>query len=148
LGSAPVETLLEMRTEGVPRFLDVPGLTGGRSSRLVPQQMLVQRLIAAFLAGGGDLRFEALDVTPRDVGGAQPRGTHRDPGGAEHEITAGYLAGCDGYHGVSRPSIPADAVTTYAFDHGIGWYTMLADAPAPRYPLMGVSRHGFAAQFA
>jgi p-hydroxybenzoate 3-monooxygenase len=49
---------------------------------------------------------------------------------------------------VSRRSIPAEAVTTCSFDHGIGWYTMLADAVAPRYPLMGISRHGFAAQFA
>jgi p-hydroxybenzoate 3-monooxygenase len=144
----PVETLLEIRTDGVPRLLDVPALSGGRPSRLVPQQMLVQRLIGAFLDGGGDLRFGALDVTPHDLGGDRPRVTYRDADGGEHELSCDYVAGCDGFHGVSRRSIPEGELTTYSFDHGIEWYTMLADSPAPRYPLMAVSRHGFAAQFA
>ncbi|MEV4280433.1 4-hydroxybenzoate 3-monooxygenase [Actinoplanes xinjiangensis] len=144
----PVETLLEIRTDGVPRLLDVPALAGGRPSRLVPQQMLVQRLIGTFLDGGGDLRFGALDVTPHDLGGDRPRVTYRDADGGEHELSCDYVAGCDGFHGVSRRSIPEGELTTYSFDHGIGWYTVLADSPAPRYPLMAVSRHGFAAQFA
>src|SRR5262245_10396137 len=42
LGGAPLETLLELRYEGEPRFLDVPALTGGRAGRLVPQQLLVR----------------------------------------------------------------------------------------------------------
>ncbi|GIF44849.1 4-hydroxybenzoate 3-monooxygenase [Actinoplanes xinjiangensis] len=144
----PVETLLEIRTDGVSRLLDVPALAGGRPSRLVPQQMLVQRLIGTFLDGGGDLRFGALDVTPHDLGGDRPRLTYLDADGGEHELSCDYVAGCDGFHGVSRRSIPEGELTTYSFDHGIGWYTVLADSPAPRYPLMAVSRHGFAAQFA
>ncbi|GAA4604293.1 p-hydroxybenzoate 3-monooxygenase [Actinoplanes octamycinicus] len=143
VGDGPVETLMEIRTDGVPRFLDTPALAGGRPSRLVPQQMLVRRLIAAFLDGGGDLRFDAADVAVHDLTGPRPRVTYR--GG---EVHAAYLAGCDGFHGVSRRSIPAEALRTYSFDHGIGWFSVLADAPPPRYPLMGVSRHGFAAQFA
>ena len=122
---------------GRPRFLNVPELAGDRPSRLVPQQLLVQRLIATFTDGGGDLRFEALDVTPHDLDGPRPRVTYRDPDGGEHELACSYVAGCDGFHGVSRRSIPAGALTAYTFDHGIGWYTVLADAPAPRYPLMG-----------
>ncbi|MFC4069550.1 4-hydroxybenzoate 3-monooxygenase [Actinoplanes subglobosus] len=144
----PVETLMEIRTDGVPRMLDVPALAGGRPGRLVPQQMLVQRLIGTFLDGGGDLRFGSADVTPHDLGGDRARVTYRDADGTEHELTCDYVAGCDGFHGVSRRSIPEGELTTYAFDHGIGWFTVLADSPAPRYPLMAVSRHGFAAQFA
>ncbi|SDS75547.1 4-hydroxybenzoate 3-monooxygenase [Actinoplanes derwentensis] len=147
-GSGPVETLLEIRTDGVPRLLDVPALAGGRPSRLVPQQLLVQRLIGSYLDGGGDLRFEARDVTPHDLDGDRPHVTYRDADGTTHELTCSYVAGCDGFHGVSRASIPAEELTTYSFDHGIGWYTVLADSPPPRYPLMAVSRHGFAAQFA
>ncbi|WP_433795277.1 4-hydroxybenzoate 3-monooxygenase [Actinoplanes sp. CA-252034] len=147
-GGGPVETLLEIRIDGVPRLLDVPALAGGRPSRLVPQQMLVQRLIGTFLGGGGDLRFGALDVTPHDLDGDRPRVTYRDADGGEHELTGEYVAGCDGFHGVSRRSIPDGALTTYSLDHGIGWYTVLADSPPPQYPLMAVSRHGFAAQFA
>ena len=144
---APPQTLFEFRIEGEPRLLDLPTLTGGRTGRLVPQQLLVRRLLATFLAGGGDLRFEALDVAVHDLDGGNPRVTYRQPDGTEHEIECAYVAGCDGFHGVSRRSIPEAALTTYAFDHGFGWYSILADAPAPRYPLMGVSRHGFAAQF-
>jgi p-hydroxybenzoate 3-monooxygenase len=148
LANAPVETLLEIRHEGVPRFLNTPELAGGRPSRLVPQQLLVQRLIATFTEAGGDLRFEARDVALHDLDGARPRVTYRDAGGAEHEVLCSYVAGCDGFHGVSRRSIPDAALTTYSFDHGIGWFTVLSDSPPPRYPLMGVSSHGFAAQFA
>ncbi|GAA2877555.1 4-hydroxybenzoate 3-monooxygenase [Actinoplanes cyaneus] len=142
-GGAPLETSLEIRVDGVPRLIDVPELSGGRPSRLVPQQLMVQRLIRSFLDGGGDLRFEARDVTPHGLDGDRPRVTYQ--GG---ELSCSYVAGCDGFHGVSRRSIPEEELTTYSFDHGIGWYTVLADCPAPRYPLMAVSRHGFAAQFA
>jgi p-hydroxybenzoate 3-monooxygenase len=148
LAGPPRETLLEIRYDGEPRFLNTPELAGGRSSRQVPQQMLVQRLIAAFTAGGGDLRFSALDVALHDLDGEQPRITYRDPDGTGHELRCSYVAGCDGFHGVSRGSIPAEALTTYRFDHGIGWFTLLADAPPPRFPLIGISPHGFAAQFA
>jgi len=148
LAGAPEETLLEIRYEGVPRFLNSPELAGGRAGRLVPQQFLVQRLISTFLDGGGDLRFEALDVALHDIDGSKPRVTYRDAAGAVHEVRCSYVAGCDGFHGVSRGGIPDEVLTTYSFDHGIGWFTVLADAPPPRYPLMGVSRHGFAAQFA
>ena len=144
LAGAPVERLLEIRYEGAPRFLDVPALSGDRASRQVPQQLLVRRLLAAV----GEVRFEATDVALHDIEGPEPRVTYRDPDGTEHEITCAYVAGCDGFHGVSRRSIPAEALTVYEFDHGIGWYTVLADSPPPPYPLMGVSRHGFAAQFA
>ncbi|GAA4243068.1 4-hydroxybenzoate 3-monooxygenase [Dactylosporangium darangshiense] len=148
LANAPLEQLLEIRYQGEPRFLDVPGLAGGRAGHLVPQQLLVQRLLAAFTEDGGDLRFESLDVTLHDLDSERPWVTYRDAAGSERELRCSYVAGCDGFHGVSRRSIPEAALTTYTFEHGIGWFTVLADAPAPRYPLMGISQHGFAAQFA
>ncbi|GIE98621.1 4-hydroxybenzoate 3-monooxygenase [Paractinoplanes rishiriensis] len=147
LAGVPDQTLLEIRTDGEPRFLDLRALSGGRSSRMVPQQLLVRRLLATYLAGGGDLRFEALDVALHDLDGDTPRVTYRDPDGTEHEIACAYVAGCDGFHGVSRRSIPEEALATYTFDHGIGWYTVLADSPAPSYPLFAVSEHGLAAHF-
>jgi p-hydroxybenzoate 3-monooxygenase len=146
LAGAPAQTFLELRYEGEPHLLDVSTLSEGRSGLMVPQQLLVRRLLAAFLKGGGDLRFEAAEVALHDLTGS-PRVTYRDPGGAEVELEAAYVAGCDGFHGVSRGSIPEGELTTYTFDHGIGWYTVLADAPPPKYPLMGIGSHGFAAQF-
>jgi p-hydroxybenzoate 3-monooxygenase len=140
LAGAPPETLLELRYDGSPHFLDVPALSGDRPSRIVPQQLLVRRLLAAV----GEVRFEATDVALHDLSSDRPRITY----GASQELVADYVVGCDGFHGASRRSIPASALTTYEFDHGIGWYTMLADAPPPRYPLMAISEHGYAAQFA
>jgi len=146
LAGAPAETFLELRYEGEPHLLDAPGLAGGRAGRIVPQQLLVRRLLGTFLAGGGDLRFGARDVALHDLTSA-PRVTYADASGP-HEIEGAYVAGCDGFHGVSRRSIPEGELTTYTFDHGIGWYTVLADAPPPRYPLMAIGATGFAAHFA
>ncbi|MFD0525200.1 4-hydroxybenzoate 3-monooxygenase [Paractinoplanes durhamensis] len=139
IAGAPREQFLELRYEGEPHLFDGPAHAGGRSGVLVPQQLLVRRLLTTFLAGGGDLRF----ATPVDrINIKENRMVY-----AGGELTASYIAGCDGFHGVSRRSIPAAALTTYSFDHGIGWYTVLADAPPPRHALMGISEHGFAAQF-
>ncbi|WP_344900079.1 4-hydroxybenzoate 3-monooxygenase [Actinomadura meridiana] len=147
LAGAPEDSLIEIRVDGKQRLLDIPSLSGGRTGRIIPQQILVTRLVAAFLDDGGDLRFEADEVTPRDLDGARPTVAYRDPDGTAHEIVCDYVAGCDGYHGVSRPSVPADALTAYTYDHGIGWLTVLADTPPPRHPLFAISSSGFAAQF-
>ncbi|GIF25347.1 p-hydroxybenzoate 3-monooxygenase [Actinoplanes tereljensis] len=136
------EKFLELRYEGEPHFFDGPSHAGGRAGVIVPQQLLVRRLLTTFLEGGGDLRFAAKDVALHDLT-TTPRVTY-----AGGELTASYVAGCDGFHGVSRGSIPAAELTTYSFDHGIGWYTVLAEAPPPRHALMAISEHGFAAQFA
>lgn len=140
--------MLEIRLDGQPRFFDVAALAGGRAGRIVPQQVLVGRLIEAFLAGGGDLRFEAAEVTPHGLDGSAPTVTYRDTAGVVHEIACAYVAGCDGFHGVSRASVPEGALTTYTYEHGYGWLTVLADAPAPYHPLFGIHPAGFAAQFA
>ncbi|MEV4173235.1 4-hydroxybenzoate 3-monooxygenase [Nonomuraea sp. NPDC049709] len=147
LAGTPRDGMLEIRVDGEPRYLDVPGLADGRAGRIVPQQVLVGRLVAAFLEGGGDLRFDAGEVSPHDLDGASPAVTYRGPDGVVREIACSYVAGCDGYHGVSRTAVPAGALTTYTYDHGIGWFTVLADVPPPRHPLLAVHPAGFAAQF-
>ncbi|NUP65059.1 MAG: 4-hydroxybenzoate 3-monooxygenase [Nonomuraea sp.] len=147
LAGMPQETKFEFRVDGEQRFLDIPSLTDGRLGRLVPQQVLVGRLLAHLTESGGDLRFDAADVTPRDVDGPEPVVTYRDADGVRHEIACAYVAGCDGHHGVSRASVPEHALTTYTHDPGIGWLTVLADAPPPRYPLMAITGHGYAAHF-
>ena len=112
LGGAPPDTQQEVRVDGQSHFLDVPAIAG-RSGRIVPQQVVVQRLLATYLENGGDLRFEAQDVAIHDLESDQPRVTYRDPDGTDHELTCSYVAGCDGRYGVSRRSIPEDELTTY-----------------------------------
>jgi p-hydroxybenzoate 3-monooxygenase len=141
IAGAPREKFLELRYEGEPHFFDGPSRSGGRAGVIVPQQLLVRRLLATFVEAGGDLRFGVADIELQDL--TNPRLAY-----AGGELTASYIAGCDGFHGVSRRSIPPSELTTYEFDHGIGWYTVLAESPPPWHALMGISSHGFAAQFA
>ena len=137
----------EFRVDGEPRFLPIAELAGGRFGRILPQQFLVQRLITAFLEDDGDLRFGCGNVTLGELDSDRPIVTYLDESGAQRRIEADYIAGCDGFHGVSRRSVPEGEQTTYTYDHGIGWFTVLADVPPPRHPLFAVSSHGFAAHF-
>ncbi|MFJ6214830.1 4-hydroxybenzoate 3-monooxygenase [Streptomyces sp. NPDC092296] len=147
VGGFPHDGLLEFRVDGESRLLDEADSTEGLTARLCPQQILVQRLIAACLEDGGDLRFEAADVAIDDPAADRPVVSYRAADGVRHEISCELVAGCDGDHGVSRASLPDGALTAYPFDHGIAWLTVLADSPPPRHPLLGVSEHGFAAHF-
>jgi p-hydroxybenzoate 3-monooxygenase len=144
----PANNFLEIRVDGRRRLLaeDLPGLeTAGKS---VPQQALVSGLITAFLADGGDLRFEVPDVSLRQLGTSRPVVTYTDQDGLAHEIECDFVAGCDGDRGVSAASVPAGALTVHTYDYGVRWLTVLADAPAPKHALMTTGERGFAAQFA
>ncbi|MEV6492315.1 4-hydroxybenzoate 3-monooxygenase [Actinoplanes sp. NPDC051633] len=147
LQDARVDGTQEFRIDGVPHLLEVAERAGGRYARILPQQFLVQRLVAAFLEDKGDLRFECTDVRLDRLDTARPTVTYTDAEGEQHRIEADYMAGCDGFHGVSRRSVPDGELTTYTYDHRIGWFTVLADVPPPRHPMFAVSTHGFAAHF-
>jgi p-hydroxybenzoate 3-monooxygenase len=148
LGGVPAEGLLEIRVDGVPRLLNVPELTGGRHGYLVSQQLLVRRLIALLVDQGVDLRFDIADVSLHAIDGPRPRVGYRDQNGVPGQFECDYVAGCDGFHGVSRNTIPDRALTTYTFDDGNALLTVLADAAPPKYPLMAISPDGWAAHFA
>ncbi|GIH03003.1 4-hydroxybenzoate 3-monooxygenase [Rhizocola hellebori] len=148
LGGVPLDDLLEIRYEGSARFLNVAQLAGGQHSYVVPQQLLVRRLIAMLVDSGADIRFGVSGVELHGIDQSRPRVTYLDEHGVPGEIECDFVAGCDGFHGVSRTSIPQEALTTYTFEHDIGWFTVLADSPAPKHALLAISSHGFAAQFA
>ncbi|GAA2607490.1 4-hydroxybenzoate 3-monooxygenase [Paractinoplanes durhamensis] len=92
-------------------------------SILCPQQVLVRNLTDVFLRDGGDLRFEAADVSLGDVV------RYRDTGGAVRAIRGDFVAGCDGDRGVSRASIPDGVLTRYAHEYGYAWLSVLAAVP-------------------
>jgi p-hydroxybenzoate 3-monooxygenase len=144
----PANNVLEIRVDGRSRLLaeDLPGVE--TASTVVPQQALVRGLIAAFLADGGDLRFEVPDVALRGLDTSRPAVTYTDRDGLAHEIECDFVAGCDGDHGVSATSVPGDALTVHTYDYGVWWLTVLADTQAPRHALMTTGERGFAAQFA
>lgn len=147
LGGVPSDGVLEFRVDGESHLVSDGDGSEGPAARLCPQQVLVQKLTAAYLADGGDLRFEAADVSLHELTGERPTVRYRAADGTVHTITCAFVAGCDGDHGVSRSAVPEGVLTAHAFDHGIGWLTVLADAPPPAHPLLAVSTHGFAAHF-
>ncbi|MGQ4430943.1 MULTISPECIES: 4-hydroxybenzoate 3-monooxygenase [unclassified Streptomyces] len=147
LGGVPHDGILELRVDGEPHLVSDSDGSEGPTARICPQQMLVQKLTAAYLEDGGDLRFEAADVSLHDLNGEHPTVRYRTPDGGLRTLTCSYVAGCDGDHGISRSAVPEGVLTPYAFDHGIGWLTVLADAPPPAHPLLAVSEQGFAAHF-
>ncbi|MDT0474100.1 4-hydroxybenzoate 3-monooxygenase [Streptomyces sp. DSM 41014] len=146
-GGPPHDGLLEFRIDGESRFVDDRDGSAGSGARLCPQQVLVENLTAAHLADGGDLRYEAADVSLHDLTGDRPTVRYRAADGTRHSISCDFVAGCDGEHGVTRTAVPEGVATVHTFDHGIGWLTVLADAPPPAHPLLAVSPEGFAAHF-
>ncbi|MFK4107901.1 4-hydroxybenzoate 3-monooxygenase [Streptomyces sp. NPDC002176] len=94
-----------------------------------PQQVLVRNLTDAFLREGGDLRYAAADVTLEDIDGAHPRARYRDADGTTRVVECDLVAGCDGFHGVSRRTIPAGALTEYSHQYGYSWLSALAAVP-------------------
>ncbi len=119
---------LYLQFEGARHRIDMYELTGGRAITVYGQQEVVKDLIAARLAAGGPLLFEVEDVGLHDLDGARPRVTFRH-GGEDHELTCDYIAGCDGFHGVSRPAIPAGALQVYERVYPFAWLGILAAAP-------------------
>ncbi|BBJ37474.1 hypothetical protein SSPO_001920 [Streptomyces antimycoticus] len=71
-----------------------------------PQQVLVRNLIRVFLRDGGDLRFEAQDISLHDIDTEQPLVRYRDANGSTRTVTCDFVAGADGYRGVSKTAIP------------------------------------------
>lgn len=147
LGHFPADDALEIRVEG-ESYLVRGDPDGGRpGGTLIPQQILLRNLISSFTDGGGDLRFEAAAVEPRELAGECPVVAYTGPDGQRHEISCALVAGCDGEHGSTRRCVPDGVLTVHIEDYGISWLTIQAAAPPPRYPLMAVSSRGFAAQF-
>ncbi|MFF4252326.1 4-hydroxybenzoate 3-monooxygenase [Streptomyces sp. NPDC001663] len=147
LGGIPYDGILEIRVDGETHLVTDSDGSEGPQARLCPQQVLVQKLTAAYLDDGGDVRFEAADVSLHDLTDDRPTVRYRAADGTLRTIACTFVAGCDGDHGVSRTAVPDDVLTAHAFDHGIGWLTVLADAPPPAHPLLAVSPQGFAAHF-
>jgi p-hydroxybenzoate 3-monooxygenase len=147
LGTFAADNTLEVRVDGETRLLGQDAHSKQAVGQLVPQQALVRALIAEFLALGGDLRFEAADVSLHGIESSRPVVRYADADGAAHEIECDFVAGCDGDHGVTNGYVPAGVGAEYTHDFGISWLTILAEAPPPENPLIAVGDRGYAAQF-
>jgi p-hydroxybenzoate 3-monooxygenase len=132
-----------LRRQGRTQHINMTELTG-RGITIYGQQEIVKDLIAARLERGGELHFEVSDVEVHDVEGGQPRitYTHR---GEPRELHCDVVGGCDGFHGVCRPAIPAGVLTEHEFVYPFSWLGILAQAPPATDELIYAwHEHGFA----
>jgi p-hydroxybenzoate 3-monooxygenase len=135
---------IELAFDGARHRIDMKKATGGRTVTIYGQTEVTRDLMDARAAKGLTTIYEASDVTPRDFDTDHPRVTYRKDG-VIHEIACDFIAGCDGFHGVSRASVPAGAIRTYDRVYPFGWLGILSETP-PVSPELIYSRHdrGFA----
>ncbi|MBW5801973.1 4-hydroxybenzoate 3-monooxygenase [Halomonas elongata] len=109
--------------------IDLAGLTGGKQVMVYGQTEVTRDLMAARQATGGTTLYEVDDVQPHDLDTERPYVTFVDKHGETQRLDCDYVAGCDGYHGVSRQSIPKDRIKEFERVYPFGWLGLLSDTP-------------------
>ena len=129
---------------GARHRIDLHDLTRGQQVMVYGQTEVTRDLMAAREAAGMATVYEARDVAPHDFDGTAPRLTYTLDG-QPHELRADFIAGCDGYHGPCRASVPPQALAIYEKVYPFGWLGVLADTPPVSHELI-YSHHerGFA----
>jgi p-hydroxybenzoate 3-monooxygenase len=100
----------------------------GKTVTVYGQTEVTRDLMEARTAAGLMTRYEAANVTPHDFDGSSPHVTF-DHAGTSYRLDCDFIAGCDGFHGVSRRSVAANAITLYERIYAFGWLGILADVP-------------------
>jgi p-hydroxybenzoate 3-monooxygenase len=123
--------------------VDLKALTGSAVS-VYGQTEVTKDLLDARVESGATVIFEAGDVTVEGIGDAHPTVRYAH-GGRTHELVCDFVAGCDGYHGVCRRSVPQESLQTFERVYPFGWLGILADVPPVAHELI-YSNHerGFA----
>jgi p-hydroxybenzoate 3-monooxygenase len=135
---------VELRFEGKGHRIAFDELTGGSTITVYGQQEVVKDLIAARLAAGAQLHFEVEDVSVHDVSSSLPRLRYTIDGESV-DLECDFIAGCDGFHGVSREAIPAEQLVRYERDYPFGWVGILASvAPSSEELIYASHDRGFA----
>jgi p-hydroxybenzoate 3-monooxygenase len=124
--------------------IDLQRLTGGKNVTVYGQTEVTRDLMDARTAAGLTTIYDAQDVALHDFDSAKPRVTYFKDGTA-HELHCDFIAGCDGFHGVSRASVPASALKTFEKVYPFGWLGVLADTPPVAHELIYANHErGFA----
>ncbi len=135
---------LDLALDGERHRIDLAALTGGIPVTVYGQTEVTQDLFAARDAMGGAVIDEAEDVTPHDIDGDAPYLTYRKDG-REQRVDCRFIAGCDGYYGVSRTAIPSDVLRNYERVYPVGWLGLLSDTPPVSDELIYINHErGFA----
>src|SRR5579863_3465388 len=134
---------VQICVDGVRHRISFKEMTG-RTVMVYGQTEITKDLMDGRAAVGAPTVYAAQDVALHDVFGGKPRVTYRADGKSQ-EIACDFIAGCDGFHGVSRKSVPPSAITDYERVYPFGWLGLLSDTPPVSEELIYV-RHslGFA----
>ena len=133
----------ELAFAGRRHRIDLKGLAG-KQVHIYGQTEVTRDLADARDAAGLTTVYEAGDVAIADFGGTAPR-VSWSKDGATHELSCDFIAGCDGYHGVCRASVPAKSITEFERVYPFGWLGILADVPPASHELIYASdSRGFA----
>ncbi|CAN5384374.1 4-hydroxybenzoate 3-monooxygenase [soil metagenome] len=135
---------VELCFDNTRHRIDLNGLTGGKNVTVYGQTEVTHDLMDARAKAGAKTVYEASNVAVHDFDSANPSVTY-EKDGTTHKVECAFIAGCDGYHGVTRASVSAERIKTYERIYPFGWLGVLADVPPVSHELI-YSNHtrGFA----
>ena len=134
---------IELSFGGARHRIDLKALTG-KAVTVYGQTEITRDLMEARAAAGLTTVYEAEEVTPLDLAGDRPRLAYVHAG-QRHELECDFVAGCDGFHGVSRRCLPEAVVQTYERVYPFGWLGVMVDRPPVSEELIyAASERGFA----
>jgi p-hydroxybenzoate 3-monooxygenase len=119
---------IELRFNRRGHRINMYELTGGKAITIYAQHEVVKDLVSARLAAGGQIVFEAGDVSVHGFDSSTPA-IRFQSGGKTQELACDFIAGCDGFHGVCRPSIPVGVLTEFDRTYPFAWLGVLAQVP-------------------
>jgi len=135
---------VEMAFGGSRHRIDMKAATGGKTVTVYGQTEVTRDLMDARDKAGLKIVFEAEDVSLHDFDGTSPRVRYTKDG-VGHEITCDFIAGCDGFHGVSRQSVTPAALEIFERTYPFGWLGVLSETPPVSPELIYVNHpRGFA----
>ncbi|CAM5392795.1 4-hydroxybenzoate 3-monooxygenase [Pseudomonas fragi] len=139
-----VHTGFELALDDRQVHIDLKGLTGGKTVMVYGQTEVTRDLMAAREAVGAHTLYSVSNVQPHGMKTDAPYVTF-DKEGESVRLDCDYIAGCDGFHGVARQSIPSDVLKIFERVYPFGWLGVLADTP-PVHDELVYARHerGFA----
>ena len=139
-----VHSGIELRFAGRSHRIDFEDLTG-KTITVYGQQEVVKDLIAANLASGIRIEFEAAVEALEDLEGTRPAVRYRTKDGGQRTLAADFVAGCDGFHGVSRAAVPPGAFTMFERAYPFAWFGILAESkPVSEELIYANHERGFA----
>jgi p-hydroxybenzoate 3-monooxygenase len=119
---------IELRFNGRGHRIDFRDLAAGKCVTIYAQHEVIKDLVSACLAANKPILFEATNTQLHAVDSTDPYVTfqHNDAG---ERLDCDFIAGCDGFHGLSRPAVPPGVLTVYERDYPFGWLGILAQSP-------------------